>query len=763
MVAIPANENAGLVAIQCKFYAPGHTVHKRDIDSFLTASGKAPFTRRILVDTSGTAWGKNSQDAIEGQHIPVSRITLADLRDSDIDWRTYSLGSRQAPTTRERKVPRDHQVRARSAVMAGFDTSDRGQLIMACGTGKTFTSLIIAREFMEREGGSARILFAVPSLALLKQTLDDWSVEVDSAFTAWAVCSDTKVSARSDAPADSTVDLPIPATTDAQRLALSLGANNDAEGLQVVFATYQSIEVIHQAQELAGETWRDFDLVICDEAHRTTGAKLTTANESAFTKIHDDAFIRRSKTLYMTATPRIFAENAKSKASQKDVILTSMDDKDTYGPVFFRLGFGQAVKEGLLTDYKVIILTVSEEEVSQKYQLIAEMDGELNLDTAAKLTGCWNALAKRKNPGSDVDYGSDCSPMRRAVAFCRDIKASKQVTDQFPDLVNGTSGLSNLTNADASDNLQVECRHVDGTMNAAVRAQEMAWLTEGSGTDEEPVCRILTNTRCLSEGVDVPTLDAVLFLSPRNSQVDVIQAVGRVMRMELNGKVPENIIVDTVSLASDKRSSDPLEGSSSEPGGQDPLATGVQGHLALLPSDWKEAVFGRIVKKVGSSLYWVDWSKDIATVANRYIHLINQLLEDPQRQSAFQDFVKALQTTLNPAVDRNAAVEMLASHSMFENERTSLDAFYQAMIERIEAVHTLAGKQEIMRTLYDRFFSQAFPSMSERLGIVFTPVDVVDFIIRSANYAMDTAFKQTLANPGVAIIETKTSKMIKAA
>lgn len=844
LVAIPADENAGLVAIQCKFYAPGHTVHKRDIDSFLTASGKAPFTRRILVDTSGTAWGKNSQNAIEGQHIPVSRITLADLRDSDIDWRTYSLGSRQAPTTRERKVPRDHQVRARSAVMAGFDTSDRGQLIMACGTGKTFTSLIIAREFMEREGGSARILFAVPSLALLKQTLDDWSVEVDSTFTAWAVCSDTKVSARSDAPADSTVDLPIPATTDAQRLALSLGANNDAEGLQVVFATYQSIEVIHQAQELAGETWRDFDLVICDEAHRTTGAKLTTANESAFTKIHDDAFMRRSKTLYMTATPRIFAENAKSKASQKDVILTSMDDKDTYGPVFFRLGFGQAVKEGLLTDYKVIILTVSEEEVSQKYQLIAEMDGELNLDTAAKLTGCWNALAKRKNPGSDVDYGSDCSPMRRAVAFCRDIKASKQVTDQFPDLVNGTSGLSNLTNADTSDNLQVECRHVDGTMNAAVRAQKMAWLTEGSGTDEEPVCRILTNARCLSEGVDVPTLDAVLFLSPRNSQVDVIQAVGRVMRraegkdfgyiilpvaipagmspeqalddnerfkvvwqvlkalrahderldaainsMELNGQGPENIIVETVSLASDKRSSDPLEGSSTEPGGQDPLATGVQGHLALLPSDWKEAVFGRIVKKVGSSLYWVDWSKDIATVANRYIHLINQLLEDPQRQSAFQNFVKALQTTLNPAVDRNAAVEMLAqhmltaplfeamfpdhsfskqnpvsramntivemlaSHSMFENERTSLDAFYQAMIERIEAVHTLAGKQDIMRTLYDRFFSQAFPSMSERLGIVFTPVEVVDFIIRSADEAMRTAFNQTLADPGVAIIE----------
>ena len=849
LVAIPADENAGLVAIQCKFYAPGHTVHKRDIDSFLTASGKAPFTRRILVDTSGTAWGKNSQDAIEGQHIPVSRITLADLRDSDIDWRTYALGSKQAPTTRERKVPRDHQVRARSAVMAGFDTSDRGQLIMACGTGKTFTSLIIAREFMEREGGSARILFAVPSLALLKQTLDDWSVEVDSAFTAWAVCSDTKVSARSDAPADSTVDLPIPATTDAQRLADSLGANNSTEGLQVVFATYQSIEVIHRAQEIAGDKWHDFDLIICDEAHRTTGATLTGEDESAFTKIHSNEFIRRSKTLYMTATPRIFAENAKNRASEKDAILTSMDDQETYGPVFFRLGFGQAVKENLLTDYKVIILTVSEEEVSQRYQAIAEMGGELNLDTAAKLTGCWNALAKRKNPSSDVDYGEDRAPMRRAVAFCKDIKASKAVATQFPDLVNGPFGLSDLSNDDASDNLQVECRHVDGTMNAAVRAREMDWLTEGAGTDEVPVCRILTNARCLSEGVDVPTLDAVLFLSPRKSQVDVIQAVGRVMRraegkdfgyiilpvavpagmaperalddnkrfqvvwqvlkalrahderldaainsMELNGQGPENIIVEQVSLEK-KKQDDLLNGTApdgDEAGagsGADGVAQGIQGQLTLLPSDWKESVFGRIVKKVGSSLYWEDWSKDIATVADRYIHLIDRLLEDPERQDAFQEFVNALRATLNPAVDNESAVEMLAQHiltaplfdamfpdhsfskqnpvsramntilemltdhSMIENERKDLDAFYRAMVERIEAVHTLAGKQEIMRTLYDRFFSQAFPRMSERLGIVFTPVEVVDFIIRSADDAMRTAFGQSLGDPGVAIIE----------
>lgn len=852
LVAIPVRDGEGPVAIQCKFYALGHRIQKADIDSFLSASGKEPFGRRIVVDTSGAPWGKNAQDAIEGQQIPVSRITLADLRDSDIDWRTYSLGSTQAPKTRERKVPRDHQVRARSAVMAGFEEHDRGTMVMACGTGKTFTALTIAREFVEKEGGTARILFAVPSLALLKQTLDDWAAEADGAFTAWAVCSDTKVSssARNDTAEESAVDLPIPATTDGQRLADSLNANNATEGLQVVFATYQSIEVIHRAQEIAGDEWRDFDLIICDEAHRTTGATLTGEDESAFTKIHSNEFIRRAKTLYMTATPRIFAENAKNRASEKDAILTSMDDQETYGPVFFRLGFGQAVKENLLTDYKVIILTVSEEEVSQHYQAIAEMGGELNLDTAAKLTGCWNALAKRKNRGSDVDYGEDRAPMRRAVAFCKDIKASKAVATQFPDLVNGPFGLSDLSNDDASDNLQVECRHVDGTMNAAVRAREMDWLTEGAGTDEVPVCRILTNARCLSEGVDVPTLDAVLFLSPRKSQVDVIQAVGRVMRraegkdfgyiilpvavpagmaperalddnkrfqvvwqvlkalrahderldaainsMELNGQGPENIIVEQVSLEKAKKQDDPLGGSApdgdeAEAGsGADGVTQGIQGQLTLLPSDWKESVFGRIVKKVGSSLYWEDWSKDIATVADRYIHLIDRLLEDPERQDAFQEFVNALRATLNPAVDNESAVEMLAqhiltaplfdamfpdhsfskqnpvsramntivemlaSHSMFENERRELDSFYRAMVERIEAVHTLAGKQEIMRTLYDRFFSQAFPRMSERLGIVFTPVEVVDFIIRSADDAMRTAFGQSLGDRGVSIIE----------
>ena len=265
--------------------------------------------------------------------------------------------------------------------------------------------------------------------------------------------------------------------------------------------------------------------------------------------------------------------------------------------------------------------------------------------------------------------------------------------------------------------------------------------------------------------------------------------------MELNGQGPENIIVEQVSLEKAKKQDDPLIGSApdgDEAGagsGTDSVGKGIQGQLTLLPSDWKESVFGRIVKKVGSSLYWEDWSKDIATVAQTHINLIDELIHDPEREDPFQEFVNALRTTLNPAVDNASAVEMLAQHiltaplfdamfpdhsfskqnpvsramntilemltdhSMIGNERRTLDSFYQAMVERIEAVHTLTGKQEIMRTLYDRFFSQAFPRMSERLGIVFTPVEVVDFIIRSADDAMRTAFGQSLGDPGVAIIE----------
>ena len=230
----------------------------------------------------------------------------------------------------------------------------------------------------------------------------------------------------------------------------------------------------------------------------------------------------------MTATPRIFNDRVKHVAQEKDAVLASMDDVSTFGRVFHRLGFGQAVAEGLLTDYKVVVLAIPEDQMTQICQAAAAEDGELSLPDAAKLVGCWNALAKRKNGVLDVSYGADSRPMRRAVAFVDRVKTSRHVAEQFPWIV--SEHLQDLDNDDETDNLAVECRHVDGTMNAIERGEALAWLKDTPEIQDTPVCRILTNARCLSEGVDVPTLDAVLFLNPRKSQVDVIQAVGRVMR-----------------------------------------------------------------------------------------------------------------------------------------------------------------------------------------------------------------------------------------
>lgn len=852
LVAIPADDPHGAVAIQCKFHSEDGRINKSDLDSFLAESGKTPFTRRIFVETTGAPWSANAEDAISEQQIPVTRIGLTDLRNSDIDWTSYQLADPSADVSlQERKQLRDHQVTAIDKILTGFETSDRGTLVMACGTGKTFTSLKLAEQIAEDEGGAARILFLVPSLALMSQTLEEWSAESELPFHAWSVCSDIKVNRkraeRDDITDLAVTDLKIPATTNHVKLAESLDRHNNSDGLQVVFATYQSIDVIHLAQEIAGGTWRDFDLVICDEAHRTTGVTLAGEDESHFVRIHDADYIRASRRLYMTATPRIFQPQVKNAATERDAVLCSMDDREIYGPVFYRLGFGEAVSCGLLTDYKVVVLAVPEDEASSTYQAHTAQDGELNLPETAKLIGCWNALAKRKGGVADVKYGEDLTPMHRAVAFAKDIKTSKWVANEFSDLV--ATHLQDLSNDDPTDDLEVQCRHVDGTMNAIQRGNELDWLKADSDSDH-PVCRILTNARCLSEGVDVPTLDAVLFLNPRRSQVDVIQAVGRVMRkaedkefgyivlpvavpmglspeealndnrryqviwqvlqairahderldatinsIEYNHEDPQNIIVDVVSLTPPRTDdSDHFDGEATDPDATSQTndsanVPAVQTVLQFPVEDWKDAVYSRIVKRCGNRLYWDDWSKDIADIAGRYIGLIERLLEDPEHQDDFAVFVDALQQTLNPAIDNAQAVEMLAQHiitkplfdamfedqqfteqnpvsramqgilnrlagnAVFEKERQPLEAFYTTMVDRIRAIDNVAGKQEIMVTLYEKFFKTAFPQLSDRLGIVFTPVEVVDFILRSTNDALSIAFEKSLGDRGVALVE----------
>ncbi len=260
----------GFTAIQCKFYDESYRIKKADIDSFISASGKELFKRRVIIDSTINAWSDNAKTMIQGQKIPVIRIGLSDLQKSPIRWETFA--AKGIIALEGKKKLRPHQGEALRFVRAGFSQVDRGKLIMACGTGKTFTSIKIAEDLA---GQGKFVLFLVPSLALMSQTVREWTKDAEIELRSFAVCSDTQVGKRrknSDDVAEIDVcDLVFPATTDAAKLAKQAGTSV-ADEMSVVFATYQSIQVIEDAQKNYG--FPTFDFVICGEAHRTTGATL---------------------------------------------------------------------------------------------------------------------------------------------------------------------------------------------------------------------------------------------------------------------------------------------------------------------------------------------------------------------------------------------------------------------------------------------------------------------------------------------------------
>ena len=829
-------ETGDLTAIQCKFYDPATTIYKDDIDSFLSESGKHPFKERIVVSTTDH-WGRNAEQAIENQQIPVIRLRFKDLADSSIDWALFDLSAPENMTVRPRKQLRPHQSEAMTAVREGFDGADRGKLIMACGTGKTFTSLRIAERMV---GAGGQVLFLVPSISLLSQSLTEWSIEADLPLRTFAVCSDTKVgkstgqSLFQDPSEDiPVVDLALPATTDPAKLHERLSNATAVEDkLTVVFSTYQSIDVIHRAQQLGSP---GFDLIICDEAHRTTGATLPGADESAFVRVHNDGYLRAKKRLYMTATPRIFDDSSKAKAGQADVVIASMDDEALFGPEFHRLGFGEAVSTGLLTDYKVLVLAVDEDQVSRAFQEQLKRDAELQLDDIAKIIGCWNGLAKRQNPFSD--FGGDDAPMRRAVAFAGNIASSKKFVETFNEVVAkhiADHEIPEDGDEDAVTPLSCKANHVDGTSNVLVRNEMLDWL---KGSDGPDTCRVLSNARCLSEGVDVPSLDAVMFLNPRKSVVDVVQSVGRVMRKADNKQYgyiilpiaipsdipPEqalsdnkryqvvwevlqalrahddrfNAMVNKIDLNRDTGGRVQVIGAT-VPGGDDddrdlskPNGANVQPQLPLQWLDQvRDALYTKIVAKVGSRRYWEDWAKDIAVIAERHTSRIRAILSDPDSPESeqFAHFLAGLQINLNESIDRDAAIDMLAQHMItrpvfealfsdyafaehnpvslsmqtmldildehnVDSEALTLEKFYDSVRLRAQDIKRAEDRQKIITELYEKFFKNAFPRAAESLGVVYTPIEIVDFIIRSADDILRAEFGQSLSDEGVHVLD----------
>jgi predicted helicase len=844
-----------LHAIQAKFYADDARLRLDDFATFFTASGKKHFARRLIVLTA-TDSTHHVREAVKDQHPPVNLISLFDLENSKIDWASFKPQT-EAVKLKTKKTPLPHQLQALSAVTAGLAKADRGKMIMACGTGKTYAALKLAEKLAGKGG---RVLFLVPSLNLLSQSLTEWTQESEIPLHCYAVCSDSEVGKKRKSDDDDfqmlAHELQYPATTEAKHLAQEMQKRHDKMHLSVVFSTYHSIEVISKAQQK--HELDDFDLIICDEAHRTTGATFGDEDESTFVKVHDAKFIRADKRLYMTATPRIYGELAKAAAEKEDVALCSMDDEKLYGKQLHVLTFSDAVKRGLLSDYKVIVLAVEESHVNRRLQnLWKDENQQLKVDDAAKIIGCWKALSKQD---LTHDLAGDDQPMKRAVAFCQVIEinkggkthkvSSKQIAGMFKAVVDAYRETEEEDEFTPTLTLQCEAAHVDGGMNAIEKESKLTWL---KAEPPENTCRILSNVRCLSEGVDVPALDAVLFLTPRNSQVDVVQSVGRVMRNaphKKRGYVILPVVIPAgvephVALSDNKtykvvwqvlqalRSHDDrfdalvnkldligrdvskmeviaitdklapknpkAKGKNKDTGtggftiGQPTKRYGKedQSELPFEIGEIERAIYAKLVQKVGNRHHWEDWANDIAKIARTHIDRIKGILETPanrKERTAFDAFAKELRDDLNDSITDAEIIEMLAQHlitkpvfdALFEGysfaqhnpmslamqsvldvlqehqlskETDTLQAFYDSVKMRAEGIENAAGKQKIVVELYDKFFRNAFPKMAERLGIVYTPVEVVDFIIQSIGHILKTEFGQTLGSKGVHIID----------
>lgn len=815
-------------AIQCKCYQKA-TLDLRDVATFYTKARATDDYAHNMIITTCEDFGPNL-DKTATQYGTV-RLFADSMAESDVDWDSFVEG--KAVGKRSFKEPLPHQREAIDACLQKFQQHDRGQLIMACGTGKTITSLRLAEEMLP-EG--SLVLFLAPSISLVAQTMRVWANQSKRDLRCAVVCSDeTASNAEGDTWESSLSDIPYPATTDPAALHKQIKRFDRTQGANVVFSTYQSIQVVSDAQRMGLDP---FDLIVCDEAHRTTGASAASddlTEQSAFTKVHDNRLVSAKKRVYMTATPKIYGDKARVQAKTESYEVSSMDDEEKFGPVFYRLSFGRAVDEGLLTDYRVIALTVSEDVVSEVYQRAMADEEGFEITDAAKVIGCWKGLADQgKKDGSG-------HPLKNAVAFCSTIPESKRISEYFERTVKAYIDYEREQGNNISG-MECAVQHVDGTMDMANRKDKLAWLADTS----EERCHILSNVRCLSEGVDVPNLDAIMFLQPKKSRVEVVQAVGRVMR-RFEGKdygyiilpvvipagyTPEEAldntdafkvvweivqalrshderleggvnslqydmattsVVQVINIDKNKgkgQNSGSGTGGSADEDGQESTA-GDPGQMKMDFSDreLQEAVNAVIVKKCGNKVYWEDWAKDIGDIAKRHIERVGELVLNGGPASAeFAVFLRGLRDSLNNGITEDEAVEMLAQHmitlpvfdALFseaefaksnpvsiamesmvttlrgygietESEKRELAELYSSVRLRAEAIRSDAGKQKIIKELYEKFFSQAFKATSEKMGIVYTPNEVVNYILHATDRILRKEFGKCLADEHGAI------------
>ena len=867
-------------AIQCKNYDASHKVSLNDLGTFFAAAEADERYTGLIIATASEDISSNVDAHLlalrQNRNIASFALTPSDMAQSNVDWSLLMQERSEDSKSRWKRTfaPRPHQQEAINQIQACFEGHDRAKAIMACGTGKTLMSLRLAEARMCADD-CRDVLFCAPSIALVAQAMREWTNQARVPIRSLVVCSDAKASRTGeDDLLDSVVDLGFPATTSAQALLANYRWTREhyPNALVVVFSTYQSMQVIQDAQ---GDGLPRFGLCVCDEAHRTAGTRLADDEDVAcYQIVIDGERIRADKRLFMTATPKVYGDNVKTRAGEVAAELYSMDDEEKYGPVAYELTFAEAVEEGLLCDYRVVVLAINQDAVPGSRIVVTHGEGEAELDIGdkAKIIGCWRGLAthgedatRRLNElegdeaGDTPDFllvddfdswdedgladilndpANGVKPLRRAVGFCSTIQSSKDIDEAFPKVV---EAYVRSTGDEGGPTCVLD--HVDGSMDSRVRSKKLGWL---AGEGEPNECRILTNARCLAEGVDVPSLDAVIFFSPKRSKVDVVQAVGRVMRTFHRGRPDEKklgYIILPVAIPSEMTPEEALnqsdsfdvvwgvlqalrshdqridayinslpmrkarkkgkglgiggksgrDDSSEAPGAGGGKTEQLRMDLDFGVTDLERAVYAKAVEKCGSKVYWSSWAEDVGRIAQAHVGQIETAVtEDPVARSAMNSFLKSLRDSLNPGIAERAAIEMVAQHmvtlpvfdalfgdyafaktnpvsvaitrfldalkghgvgDLSADDQRSLDELYKSVRRRASFCRTDSNRQALIKDLYNDFFSRAFTRTSEKLGIVYTPIQIVDYMLHATDRMLQREFGRRLCDEGVHILD----------
>ena len=837
---VAERRNGKYAAIQCKYRQKGGTVQTSEINSFISEA-VSEFDEMVIMHSMSqhSSWVADHKIAKND----VVTIGIEHLRELNIDWAKFF--NTKTVSRGKKKELRGYQKKAVNDTVKGLTNADRGHIVMACGTGKTIVSLKIAEKLA---GKGKTVLFLVPSLALMTQTLQVWGEECDYMLPL-VVCGDESMGKRKtggrnddDTIEETARDIPYPASTSSKKLVKRFGEVNASgaakENMVVVFSTYQSVDRVSEAQQQNEGAIPAFDFVVCDEAHRTTGAVTEKMDRKAanFRKIHENRFVDAKKRLYMTATPKVFSDTVKTRGANAKANVYSMDDgSEHYGKRLHTLGFAKALslKEKPLCDYKVIVLGLDEDIVPREEQEADDQDAGIGLGARAQLIGVFKTMAKDGIQGiSDAKNN-----MSRAIMYCARAlprkgskmeNSSMEMAHHFEkttkDYLESEWGRSSK-----SKNFKCEVRHVDGYMDGWERKERMDWL---KGVKDENTCHILSNNRCLSEGVDVPALDAVIFMHASGSPIDVIQSVGRVMRSSPGKEfgyviipvgIPAGWTTDDVLKSSKKfdvvwkvvnalRSNDErldqllnagVIGQSIESkvvidtitsGGRNRSAqAAVETIQQQLPFSadkrFPVAVIGQIVEKCGTRTYWDAWATHVGESAVRYAELIKQKIggQTSSATTAFDNFLAEVQDDLNDSITGEQAVQMLAQHVAtmpvfsrvfsdgafvaknpvsiamtkvlksidLQEERLEggMEKVFDGIRQEIDTVTDPEAQQTLIKILYGKFFDAADKKIRDRHGIVYTPIEVVDFILRSVNDVLNDEFGETLGSKGVQILD----------